>query len=221
MVSPQRKFPADTGLAAPAPPQSQLHIPPSAPQRPPVSRRWRHSYSWIIVFLVLGFWYVGFGWGNSGGWIWGNRTASVPVADDGELSGTGVAILEVANKQDYVGQTFQVRNVSVDHWSGDRAVWIGSRHSYLPMLLILSSASPLPPQLAGASGTGNPGTGQSTDSPSGAAGNPQRLDVTGKIVKAPPNAQAKQQWNLSDEDVDQLEEEGVYIQATAVQLAKR
>lgn len=219
MVSPQRQFPADAGL--PPPPQPQLHKPPSSSQKPPVSHRWRHSYSWIIVFLILGFWYVGFGWGNSGGWIWGNRTASViPVANDGDLSGPGVAILEVANKQDYVGQTFQVRNVPVDHWSGNRAVWIGSRHSYLPMLLILSSASPVAPQIAGAGSSGNPGKGQSADSAPGALPNVQRIDVTGKIAKAPPTAQAQQQWSLSDEDVDQLEEEGVYIQATTVQPAK-
>ncbi|HZZ41123.1 MAG TPA: hypothetical protein VFE06_18440 [Acidobacteriaceae bacterium] len=129
-----------------------------------------------------------------------------------------MAILEVANKQDYIGQSFQVRNVSVDHWSGSRAVWIGSRHSYLPMLLIFTSASPLAP--ADATVAGTPATGQPAGSTAATGANAQLLNVTGRIMKAPPTAQAQRQWNLSDEDVDQLEEEGVYIQAAAVQPAK-
>ncbi|MGA7523001.1 MAG: hypothetical protein WBW84_10995 [Acidobacteriaceae bacterium] len=209
MASPQRKFPAEADRSA------ELHAEPrpSVPPKPPVSNR-RRYYAWVIVGLILGFWYVGFGWGNSGGWIWGNgnRNATVRVAEDGDVSGPGVVILEVANKQDYIGQSFQVRNVAVDHWSGNRAVWIGSRHSYLPILLILPSASPLAPAVTSAASSGSPETGPS--------GRVQRLDVTGSIMKAPPTAQAQQQWNLSDDDVDQLEGEGVYIQASTVRPAK-
>jgi hypothetical protein len=173
---------------------------------------------WIILLLlVLGFWYVGFGWGNSGGWIWGNRTASTasaPVANDGELGGSGVVILEVANKQDYIGQAFQVRNISVDHWSGSRAVWIGARHRYLPMLLVFSSAASFAPQSSGSANSANAGA-------AGAGGDAeQRLDVKGTLVKAPPRAQAQQEWNLSDDDVNQLEQEGVYVQAGTVQPVK-
>jgi hypothetical protein len=216
MASPQRKFPAEAEIPPASPPQ--LHKAPPAPQKPAAPRRWRYGYAWILLSLILGIWYVGFGWGNSGGWIWGHRNTAVPVLNDGEPSGPGVAILEVANKQDYIGQSFQVSDVSVDHWSGTRAVWIGSRHSYLPMLLILSSASPLAPHLAGAASPVNSGVAPTAG---GATVRVQRLDVTGKIMKAPPTAQAQQRWNLSDEDVDQLEEEGVYIQAMTVQPAKR
>ena len=208
MASPQRQFSAE--IDSPPAPQPQLHQQP--PALPSTRRRWRYGYSWILLPLILGFWYVGFGWGNSGGWIWGHHDASVAVADESDLSGSGLVILEVANKQDYIGQSFQIQNVSVDHWSGSRAVWIGSRHSYLPMLLIFPAPSPLAPKVAGATGGSGafPATGAKV----------QHLNVTGKLMKAPPTAQAQQQWNLSDEDVDQLEEEGVYIQAGTVGLVK-
>lgn len=215
MASPQRKYPAEADL--PPAPQSQLHQSPTS-GRLQTRRGWRYGYSWILVCILLGVWYVGFGWGDSGGWIWGHGNASVEVANDGDVSGTGVAILEVANKQDYVGQSFQVRNVTVDHWVDNRAVWIGSRHSYLPMLLILSSAFPSAPEPAAGAETAQSDAAPSADS--APAAKVQRLDVTGRIMKAPPTAQAQQQWKLSDEDVDQLEEEGVYIQATTVQPAK-
>ncbi len=216
MAAPQRQFSADAGLT-PAP-QPQLQKPAPAPRKSPSPRRWRFGYAWILLCLILAFWYVGFGWSNSGGWIWGNHNASVTVANNGGLGGSGVVILEVANKQDYIGQSFQIQNVSVDHWSGNRAVWIGSRHSYLPMLLIFPSASPLAPKTASAASSG--ALPESAPSASAAPTGVQHLDVTGRIVKAPPSAQAQQEWKLSDDDVDQLEQEGVYIQATTVQAAK-
>ena len=210
MATPQRKFPAEAGL----PPEPQSQLDKGTPVRE--GRRRRSGYLWIILLLILGVWYVGFGWGNSGGWFWGDRTVSAPVANDGELSGSGVVILEVANKQDYIGQSFQVQNISVDHWSGNRAVWIGARHRYLPMLLVFSSAATFAPQSSDAASPGNAGAAES----GGSAGKVQRLDVTGTLVKAPPRAQAQQEWNLSDDDVNQLEEEGVYIQAGTVQPVK-
>lgn len=213
MASPQQQFSAKTDLSRGPAPQVTPAPPPPGTGKP---RGWRYGSSWILLCLVLVFWYVGFGWGDSGGWLWGHRHAAVPVTNSGDLSGTGVAILEVANKQDYIGQSFQVSNVSVDHWSGSRAVWIGSRHSYLPMLLILPSAPSFAPATPGGDTAVAPGSGQSGSSPARV----QRLDVSGRIMKAPPLAQAQQQWHLSDEDVNQLEEEGVFIQATSVRLAK-
>lgn len=192
--------------------------PPLGDDRPasgktPARRGWRYGYSWILLPLILGIWYVGFGWGNSGGWIWGDRNVAVPVAnDDGDLNGSGLVILEVANRQDYVGQSFQIRNVAVDHWSGERAVWIGSRHSFLPMLLILPAGSPVGPPASATPGS----AGESSPADPASAPKVQMLDVKGKIVKAPPSAEAQQAWKLSDDDVNQLEEEGVYIEGSRV-----
>jgi hypothetical protein len=217
MVSPRRQYPPDPALDPAPKPQLHEHSPAS---KSPASGKWRVGYSWIILALILGVWYVGFGWGNSGGWIWGHSKASAPVANKSEASTPGVVILEVANKQDYIGQSFQISDVSVDHWSSPRAVWIGSRHSYLPMLLVLSSASPLAPALSSAARPDDSGVGASAGSAPLASAPVQHLDVKGTIIKAPPTVQAQRQWHLSDEDVDQLEQEGVFIQATAVQPAK-
>jgi len=216
MASPQRRFPVEAN--PPPAPQPQLQQRPPAPRTSRATRRWRYGYSWILLALFLGLWYVGFGWGNSGGWIWGNRSTS--IAANRAFSGSGLVILEVANKQDYVGQSFQIENVAVDHWSGNRAVWIGSRHSYLPMLLILPSASALAPKTAGQENSGTPAAGASEESDPAQGAKVQHLDVTGRVMKAPPTAEAQKRWGLSDEDVDQLEEEAVYIQATSVQPAK-
>ncbi|HEY1755775.1 MAG TPA: hypothetical protein VGG72_10295 [Bryobacteraceae bacterium] len=211
MAEPHNKLPASANRSATPQPRP-------GPGGPAGRRGWRFGYFWLILGVILAFWYAGFGWDDSGGWVWGHRNAAVPAAvtNDEGLNGPGVAILEVANKQDYVGQSFEVRNVSVDHWSGSRAVWIGSRHSFLPMLLILPAASPLTPA-GGPAATGN---GQPAGTVPGAPATVQLLNVTGRIMKAPPSAQAQQQWSLSDDDVNQLEDEGVYIQATAVTKAK-
>ena len=210
MASPQRQYPDKDDLASD--PRPALQQP--SPAAPPSTRRWRYGYSWILLALILGIWYVGFGWGNSGGWIWGHRGDATAESNSGDLNSSGLVILEVANKQDYIGQAFQIQDVAVDHWSGDRAVWIGSRHSYLPMLLVFPAASALAPKTDG--GASSPAMNAGAD-----GAKAQHLDVTGKVMKAPPTAQAQQQWKLSDEDVDQLEEEGVYILATAVHPGKQ
>lgn len=216
MATPQRQFQPEPEPKLPPSARPQLHPAPTPPRRAP--RRWRYGYSWIILAVVLVVWYVGFGWGDSGGWIWGARESAFAPANDGQLSGSGVAILEVADKLDYVGQSFEVRDVPVDHWSAKNAVWIGSSHSYLPMLLILPAGSRVHPVSGGAPASSNPDGGQGSTAPGAAP--QQRLNVTGRLVKAPPLAEAQQRWNLSDDDVDQLEEQGVYIQATAAQPAR-
>lgn len=214
MASPQRHYQHDPEAEPASPPQSRLHPAPAAVQ--PSRKGWRSSFSLILLFAAILIWYVGFGWGDSGGWLWGNRESAAEPVNNGQISGPGVAILEVADKQDYAGQPFEVRNVPVDHWSGKTAVWIGSSHSYLPMLLLLPPGSGIAPPSGTAPRTAPASPGSSPASPSAPL---QRLDVTGKVVKAPPLREAQQQWHLSDEDVDQLEQEGVYIQATQAQLA--
>lgn len=213
MASPRKRL-SDAEDLTPSHPQFQGNGSATLDSAP---RKWRFAYAWMVLALLLAFWYIGFGWGDSGGWIWGHRNASATGATAGDLN-AGLVILEVANKQDYIGQSFQIRNVAVDHWSSDQAVWIGSRHSYLPMLLVFPAASPLAPRAVGPTGSGS-SAGASAGTGTGAK--VLYLNVSGKVMKAPPTAQAQQQWKLSDDDVDQLEQEGVYILATGVQQDKR
>ena len=47
------------------------------------------------------------------------------------------------------------------------------------------------------------------------------MDITGAVVKAPSEAQAKHDWRLSAAAATQLEREGAYVRATQVQSAAR
>lgn len=193
MASPQRHFEPSP---EPAPRSSpRLKTVESVPARRATWKR--YAVLSILLVAVLAFWYIGFGWGDSGGWLWGARV--MPETNDGQLNGSGVAILNVADKQEYIGQDFAIQNVPVDRRVSNQVLWIGSFHNSLPMLLILSS-----------------------DHATGSRALPgQLLEVTGKIVKAPSPDQAKQQWNLSGDDIEQLEAEGVFIQAANVRQVKR
>jgi hypothetical protein len=193
MASPQRNFPLSERQPAP-----ELLLEPqrSAPGRRTLVKR--RVIQGLLAGTILGIWYVGWGWGNSGGWLWGDR--EMPASSNGQLSGSGVAILTVANKEAYIGQSFQVQNVPVDRRVGNAVLWIGQWHDSLPMLLVLASDS-------GA---------KTTETQPGDV-----LDVIGTIVRAPARAVAKQQWGLGDEDLDQLAQEGAYVQATQVRAVRR
>jgi hypothetical protein len=191
-----------------------------------VSSGWRFGFWWIWILIIVGIWYVGFGWGTSGGWIWGRHHAAVQTTNDTELAGPGVAILGASNKLPYVGQAFVVENVPVEREAGPRAYWIGSRLNGVPMLAVNAANASAN---AGASMGNNPphaaaGSLNRSANHQGAAAVPatiphERLDVTGRILKAPAAAEAEQEWGLSPADAHQMETEGVYIQASAMQTA--
>lgn len=195
MASPQRNFePAPEPAPAPS---LRLETLQSAPPNRPAFAWKRYALLSALLVAILAFWYIGFGWGDSGGWLWGARV--MPETNDGQLNGSGVAILNVADKQEYIGQGFAIQNVAVDRRVSSNVLWIGSWHNSLPMLLILPS-----------------------DHAPGSRAQPgQLLDVTGKIVRAPSPDQAKRQWNLSGDDLEQLQAEGVFIQAASVRQVKR
>ncbi|MGA7523003.1 MAG: hypothetical protein WBW84_11005 [Acidobacteriaceae bacterium] len=236
MASPQR----------PLPKQPRRDNPPvletfeTGRARREISSGWRFGFWWVWILIIAGIWYVGFGWGTSGGWIWGHRQA-VQTADDTALAGPGVAILDANNKLPFVGQGFQIQNVPVERDAGPRSYWIGSQFNSVPMLVVNASNMANPRgssrdaaaghKSAPAAAAGNP-----PNAAANAAGSPDRtannsrsaaaipatapdewLDVTGQILKAPPAGQAEQQWGLSTGDTDRLEGEGVYINATEMQ----
>ena len=100
---------------------------------------WRFGYWWIWIAIFIGIWWVAFGWGNSGGYLWGGRRAAAPM-NDTALAGPGVTILNATNKARYVGHAFQVRNVPVEAQAGNQAFWIGSMTNSVPMLVVLPKA---------------------------------------------------------------------------------
>lgn len=164
---------------------------------------WSRLWMWIIiaVAIVCVIW-IAWGFGGTGGWWWGNRNhqsvaslvTSGPAGTNPLPTGSGVAVLNAANKQDYIGKAFDAQNVTVQSKVNNNAMWVGGKNA--PMLLILG-------------GAGN------NASVAGIAQG-EAITVTGAVVKAPPAQQAKQQWSLSDDDVNRLEQQGAYIQATQV-----
>jgi len=168
-----------------------------------------YAWWWVswIVLIALVIWWSGWGWGGSGGW-WGGRGRMVPDGSTykgmegvrgntalGAISGPGLSALTAADKQPYIGKQFQVNNAPVQSQVNDHVFWIGV-NNFTPMLVVLAGSG---------NATANAHIGQGT-----------LLDVTGITQKAPPQAQAQEQWQLSDVDAAQLERQGVYIQAMQV-----
>lgn len=168
------------------------------------------AWWWVfwIVIIALAIWWAGWGWGGSGGWWWGGRARAVPYGNtyngtraNGNMgtmaiSGPGLSALTATDKQPYIGKPFQVNNVPVQNQVNDHVLWIGANNS-TPMLVVLT-------------GNGN------TTANAQQIGQGTRVDITGTVQKAPPQAQAQQQWQLSGDDATQLERQGAYIQATQV-----
>ena len=173
------------------------------------------SVFWIIV-IALAIWWAGWGWGGSGGWWRGGGGSAVPygTADTGPainsgaankgtngntgmsaISGPGLSALSAKDKQTYIGKTFQVNSVPVQNQVNDHVFWIGANNS-TRMLVVLTGNG---------NATANTHIGQGT-----------RMDVTGTIQKAPPQAQAQELWQLGGDNAAQLQRQGAYIQATQV-----
>lgn len=168
---------------------------------------------WIVV-IALAIWWAGWGWGGSGGWWWSGRGRTAPYgttapgtsgtagtgnagtpANQAAIAGPGLRALTATNKQSYINKPFQVNNVPVQNQVNDHVFWIGPNNS-TAMLVVL---------------TGNGNTAANAQISQGT-----RVNVTGTMQKAPPQAQAQQQWQLSGDDAAQLERQGAYIQATQV-----
>jgi hypothetical protein len=179
-----------------------------------------YGWIWILIaiIIILVVWFGGFGWGSYGGWWWGNRprtavvqpntangqnaglaTNGQPAGNNAALGGAGVQILTATNKQAFVGQPFDIRNVPVQNTSNKQAFWIGA-NNIPPMLVVIQGNN---------SNSANPNVQQG-----------DRVNVTGTVTRAPSAANAKNMWKLSDDDANRLEQQGVYIQATEVQAAQ-
>lgn len=164
-----------------------------------IGPRWRFGFWWIWIIVFVAIWWVAFGWGNSGGYIWGHHGAARPV-NDTMTAGPGLPILDAstADKHNYVDQAFIIRNVQVEQVANPHAMWIGNANNSVPMLLMM------------------PGNASTRSFAHG-----EWANVSGQIRKAPPAAQAQKQWSLSPTNTRLLETQGVYIQGTQVARALR
>ena len=157
---------------------------------------WRFGFWWIWILIFVGIWWVAFGWGNSGGYIWGNHGAhSALHANDAVIGGPGLLMLNAStpSKHLFIGQAFVIRNVPVERAASQHAIWIGSALNSTPMLLVVPAGLNA---LAFAHGAW--------------------LNVAGQVDKAPPAAQARQLWGLNPADAQALAKQGAYIEGTSV-----
>jgi len=176
------------------------------------------GYGWIwvsiAIIIILVIWFEGFGWGGYGGWWWGSHphTAVVPHNENAipanpppgigqpeaggshaALGGDGVQILTAADKHHFIKQPFVIRHVPVQKVNNDRAFWIGANNSDT-MLVVL---------------TGNAASNKIQQG--------ERVNLSGRVSRAPSADQAKRMWSLSDEEAKRLEQQGAFVQATQVQ----
>lgn len=205
----------------------------------------RGGWHWWWVYPVIAalvFWWAAWGWGNTGGYLWGFRSATHDNAANGAIenramtggsgsvsggipnnnahsnspnapapatpsavvtggappSGPGVQVLDAANKQAFVGKSFHADNLPVERKVNDRALWVAA-HAKAPMLVVIGGGE-------------NNNTSASNVEP-GAT-----VDATGTVKRAPNALEAKQKWNLSDDDAAQLEREGAYIQVSQLSV---
>lgn len=165
--------------------------------------RWGWTWIWvwilILAFIVAIVWFGGWGWAGYGGWWWGNRNGRITQPATTQLMGSGVAVLNATNKQAFIGRPFNINNAPVQTVINDHTFLIGGGNA-TPMLVVLQGPNNTAANANIAQG-GN-------------------VNVIGTVQKAPPAAQAKQQWSLSDDQAKQLEQQGAYIQASQVEAAQ-
>lgn len=150
---------------------------------------------WIVVFAFAIGWGI---WGAASGngwWFTGRHNVNAPP-----MNGSGVAALEAPSKQAFLGQKFQANFVPVQKKISDSVYWVGAKNSTPTLLVIKNNAS-----------THGPLKKNSTTIQTG-----NLIDITGTMEKAPPQAQAQNEWALSSNGAARLEREGGYIQGTLV-----
>lgn len=146
---------------------------------------------WIAIFAAAIAWGV---WGSvtgNGWWFLGHANPSSVKGP--AMNGPGLAVLQSPNKAGFVGQKFQANFVPVQKKISDTVFWVGAKNT-TPTLVVLKNAG-----VASKNGTIQKGN---------------LIDITGTVKKAPPQAQALQQWGLSNSGVAQLEQQGGYVDAT-------
>jgi hypothetical protein len=141
------------------------------------------------------------GLASGNGWFFIGRANHVNAPP---INGPGLAALQAPNKQAFVGQQFQANFVPVQKKISSTIYWVGAKNTAPTLLVIKSSPT-------GKNAPAGPEKKNGTFIEEG-----NLVDITGTVEKAPPQAQAQQQWGLSSSDAAQLEHQGGYINGTLV-----
>lgn len=180
---------------------------------------------WLLVIIGI-VWFAGWGWWGYGGWWWGTHSSRVAGGNaatyqnarqnggngsqgpavgnqsatrpQNAATGTGLALLNSTDKQAFVGDPFNVQDVSVQTKVNDRVLWVTAQNQKTPPILVVLK--------------GPENNTKNADINSG-----DRIQVTGTVERAPEPAQAMKEWRLQDSGVNRLKQEGVYVLATQIQ----
>lgn len=167
----------------------------------PSGRRnaWRWFWGfWIVIFAAAIAWGIWGAVGGNGWWFLGHPNPSNVKGPP--VNGQGLAALQAANKQPFVGQKFQANFVPVQKKISDTVFWVGPKNTEPTLMVVKKNNTAGKGSIAARGGTAiEAGT---------------LIDITGTVQKAPPQAQAQQEWSLSSNDAAQLERQGGYIEAT-------
>src|SRR6185437_9005794 len=169
MASPQRpEFHGSSGGGV-------SHSEGQRPGHPPAGNRVRFLVTLLIVVILLGafFYWIAFGWEGTGGYWWHPQATPTQSSASRPITGTGLAAMNATDRRPYIGQSFQLSNVPIQRKIKNQMFWIGT-NSQSPILVVLNS-NQNPAQFNPLS-TGN------------------TVDVTGKVMKAPPTPDAASQW---------------------------
>lgn len=152
-------------------------------------------FFWTFVLIVGVFivWFTGFGWGAWGGWLHGTeRQTSLPG-----VSPQDAAVLTRTEKARYVGEKFYIKNVPVQRVVDNFVLWVGPNNRQ-PTLLVL--------------------TGTTYDQAHHPVSSGDHISISGIVKKAPAANLARQNWHLSDQGAQQLEQQQAYLQGISMDL---
>ena len=179
------------------------------PQTPSTRPVWRSLWLWPVLVVLVGLLWWGF-WG--GGWFWNRRheggnnirtTANnqLPAQNGNQAeavtnpnSNTGAAVLSAANKQEYIGQAFEIVRTPVLRKVSEAVFWLGTNNDPAPLLVVLANRAQ---------------NGSNANLRQG-----ETVNVVGQVEKAPTLQQATQRWHLTRAGAERLQREGAYIQAS-------
>jgi hypothetical protein len=200
----------------------------------------RGGWQWWWVFPViaaLAFWWAAWGWGNTGGYLWGFRSATHDSATNGaienrDLKGGIGSANSMAPNNNVSPKTPNaptpgtpsavVRTGPAPSGPGIQVLDAANKQPFVgkhfqadnvPVERKVNdhamwiTANTTAPTLLVINGPESNSSGAQVQ-----PGN--AVDATGTVEKAPPSFEAKRKWDLSPEDTARLEKEGVYIQVS-------
>ncbi len=150
---------------------------------------------WMLILVAI-VWFAGWGWGGYGGWWGWGGSRPVATTNNVRVAAEGAPLLDATNKTAFVGKLVTLNPVQVQTKVNDQVLWVGGNNTS-PMLVVL--------------------TGADNSAANAKVGQGDWISAYGSVEKAPPAAQAKQQWSLDDNGTKRLEQQGAYLQATQVQ----